>query len=251
MKPGEADDVSTRRPPERLVMVVPTYEEKDGLAALVTAYFVARPDDALLVVDDRSPDGTAAACRALMPRFPGLLERDGPRGLGHAYVAGMRWAFDHGFDVVGTMDADLSHAPAHLPAMVEALASADVVVGSRYVHGGGTRNWRRSRIALSWCANRFAARLLGLGVADATSGYRLYRAAGLARVDLGAMRSTGYSFLAELLFRLVRQGLRVVESPILFEDRRVGRSKLGLGEIPRGVWSLVRLRLGAGGAGRR
>lgn len=229
-------------------MVVPTYNESANLPELVARFFAERqrcPGLELLIVDDRSPDGTAEVCRTLAQAHAGLhlLERDGPRGLGRAYLAGLRWGLDRDYAVLGTMDADLSHDPGHLPAMIARLRDAEVVIGSRYVRDGGTVNWRLRRIVLSWLANRFAAFLLGVPVHDMTSGYRLYRAAALRRIGLDGITSTGYSFLAELLFLLYRSGAHLAESPILFVDRTLGKSKLGSREIYMGALHLLRMRL--------
>ncbi|HXO21169.1 MAG TPA: polyprenol monophosphomannose synthase [Thermoanaerobaculia bacterium] len=239
----------TAAPPEagasRVLIVIPTFNERANLADLVPRLFAAAPGVELLVVDDDSPDGTGELCRQLGGSYPRLhlLERKSERGLGRAYVAGLKWGLAAGYDVVGTMDADHSHDPAHLPALLAlAAAGADVVVGSRYVPGGGTRNWGLRRRLLSWFANRFAALLLGLGARDLTSGYRLYRADSLRTIDLDAITSTGYSFLVEVLYRLQVRGARVAESPILFVDRTSGKSKLSPREIPRGALSLLRLR---------
>jgi dolichol-phosphate mannosyltransferase len=237
----------------RLLLVVPTYDERGNLAALVERTLAALPGVEMLVVDDGSPDGTADLARALAARRPGLhlLERRGERGLGRAYVAGLERGLAAGYEVLGTMDADLSHDPAHLPAMLAKLAEADVVIGSRYVAGGGTVGWGFRRLLLSRLANRFSARLLGLAARDLTSGFRLYRAAALAALDLSEITSTGYSFLVELLYRLQASGARIAESPIVFTDRRRGRSKLSPAEIPRGAYHLLRLRLGRPAPDRR
>lgn len=234
------------RPP-RLLLVVPTYDERENLPALVERVFAALPGAEILVVDDGSPDGTADLVRELATGRPGLhlLERRGERGLGRAYVAGLARGLAAGYEVLGTMDADLSHDPAYLPAMLAQMTGgADVVIGSRYVPGGGTVNWGLHRRLLSRLANRFAGRLLGLRLRDLTSGFRLYRAPALAAIDLAAITSTGYSFLAELLYRLDAAGARIAESPIVFVDRREGRSKLSPAEIPKGAYHLLRLRLG-------
>jgi len=250
------EETAGRQP--RLLLVVPTYNERGNLAALVERTFAALPSAELLVVDDGSPDGTAGLARELAAARPGLhlLERRGERGLGRAYVAGLARGLAAGYEVVGTMDADLSHDPAYLPAMLARLAGgdgpeADVVVGSRYVPGGGTVHWGLHRRLLSRLANRFAARLLGLRLSDLTSGFRLYRAEALAAVDLAAITSTGYSFLAELLYRLDAAGARIAESPIVFVDRRQGSSKLSPVEIPKGAFHLLKLRLGRTAPERR
>jgi dolichol-phosphate mannosyltransferase len=232
------------QPFPRFLMVVPTYNERSNLADLAERFFAAPVAADLLVVDDQSPDGTAALCRELQARFPRLqlLERSGPRGLGRAYLAGLRAGLEAGYDAIGTMDGDLSHDPAYLERMVELLGQADVVIGSRYVRDGGTVNWRLRRILLSWLANRFAAGLLRVPAHDVTSGFRLYRAAALRRIALDEIRSTGYSFLVEVLYRLYRSGARIAEAPILFVDRTLGESKLGTREIYLGALQLLRMR---------
>ncbi len=228
----------------RLLMVVPTYNERANLAELAERCFAAAAPFDLLVVDDRSPDGTAELCRELQGRYPRLrlLEREGPRGLGRAYLAGIRRGLEMGYEAVGTMDGDLSHDPAYLPGMVVQLSRAEVVIGSRYVRDGGTVNWRLRRILLSWLANRFAAGLLRVPAHDVTSGFRLYRAEALRRLPFDEIESTGYSFLVELLFRLHRDGARIAEVPILFVDRTLGESKLGTREIYRGAFQLLLMR---------
>jgi dolichol-phosphate mannosyltransferase len=233
------------RAQQQLLLVVPTFNERGNLQELVELVFAALPECHLLVVDDNSPDGTADLCVELQARFPrlGLLRRSGARGLGRAYVAGLEHGLSGGFQLLGTMDADLSHDPAHLPALLSLALGHDVVIGSRYVRDGGTINWRIRRILLSWLANKFAARLLGMPVHDATSGYRLYRASALQELALDEISSTGYSFLVELLYRLHRLGCRIAESPIVFYDRTLGESKLASREIYIGALRLLRLRL--------
>lgn len=238
-----AEDLA--RAQERLLLVIPTYNERDNLEELVERVFAAAPRCHLLVVDDASPDGTAELCVELQGRFPRLLlqRRTGSRGLGRAYVAGLTQGIEQGFELLGTMDADLSHDPDHLPAMLTLALTHDVVIGSRYIRDGGTINWRIRRILLSWLANRFVAWLLRMPVHDATSGYRLYRAEVLATLGLRQITSTGYSFLVELLYRLNRQGSTIAESPIVFYDRTLGESKLATREIYVGAVRLLRLRL--------
>ena len=227
------------------LLVVPTYNERANLQDLVTRFFAAVPYCHLLVVDDDSPDGTAELCSELQRDHPGLhlLKRSGARGLGRAYIAGLRYGLERQYEVIGTMDADLSHNPDHLKAMLPLALTNDVVVGSRYIRDGGTINWRIRRIVLSWLANRFAAWLLRIPAHDMTSGYRLYRRQALEQIPFGEITSNGYSFLVELLYRLHRQGATIAESPIVFYDRTLGESKLASREIYVGAFRLIRLRL--------
>jgi len=227
------------------LLVVPTYNESSNIADLVTRFFTYVDNVHLLVVDDASPDGTAEICEGLQKSYPNLLllRRAGERGLGRAYLAGINHGLENGFEIIGTMDADLSHDPAYLPQMLTLLEKSDVVVGSRYIRDGGTINWQIRRILLSWLANKYAAKLLGIPAHDLTSGYRLYRRRTLEQLQPARVRSTGYSFLVELLYRAHKTGARIAESPIVFYDRTMGVSKLRSREIYLGALYLLRLRL--------
>ena len=226
------------------IIIVPTYNESSNIAELVGQIFSNLRDVHLLVVDDDSPDGTADIVEKLKADYATLavLRRTGERGLGRAYTAGMHHALDNGFQVIGTMDADLSHDPAYLPAMLALLARCDVVIGSRYIRDGGTVNWGLGRILLSWLANTFAAILLQIPAHDVTSGFRLYRRHALEWIRTTEVKSTGYSFLGELLYRAHRAGARIIEHPIIFHDRTLGVSKLHRREIYLGALNLLRLR---------
>lgn len=237
---------TARSPALRGLLITPTYNERDNLGELVDGFFAVEHDLDLLVVDDESPDGTADLCAELTRRYPRLhlVRRKGKRGLGRAHLAGFEYGLRHGYSVVGTMDADLSHSPAYLPAMLGCIAAgADVVIGSRYIRDGGTINWRIRRILLSWLANRFSAFLLRIPAHDVTSGFRLYRSDLLRSLGLEEVRSTGYSFLVELLYRGHLAAAQIVEVPIIFHDRRMGASKLRSREIYLGALQLLRLRL--------
>lgn len=229
---------------ERTLIVVPTFNERANIGELVEGIFARLPDAHVLVVDDDSPDGTAPFVDSLRERHPNLrlLRRTSERGLGRAYTAGIVHGLEEGFDVIGTMDADLSHDPAYLPGMRQLLHSHDVVIGSRYVAGGGTVNWGLHRRLLSWFANTFAATLLQIPAHDITSGYRLYRRRALEWIREREVKSTGYSFLGELLYRAYRGGARIAEQPIVFHDRTMGVSKLHRREIYLGAINLLRLR---------
>jgi dolichol-phosphate mannosyltransferase len=229
---------------ERTLIVVPTYNESANMTELIAKIFAHLPDADVLVVDDQSPDGTAELVDKLRDAHSRLhlLRRGGPRGLGYAYTAGIRYGLDNEFTVIGTMDADLSHDPAHLPAMFALLSKADVVIGSRYIRDGGTVNWSVYRVALSWTANKFASALLRIPAHDITSGFRLYRRSALEWLRTTEIKSTGYSFLVELLFRACRGGAKIVEQPIIFHDRINGVSKLHRREIYLGAMNLMRLK---------
>lgn len=229
----------------RLLMVIPTYNERDNIERLVGELLAQPLDLNLVVVDDGSPDGTGALVRALAAADPRvhLIARAGKLGLGTAYVAGLTWGLARGYDFVGTMDADFSHDPKYLPAMAAAAADADIVIGSRYVPDGGTVNWGVHRQLLSGGANAFARFMLGFTTRDNTAGYRLYRAAFLRGLDLHALRSNGYSFLLEFLYRCTQARARVREVPIIFVDRREGLSKISKQEIFKALATVVRLRI--------
>jgi len=211
------------------IVVLPTYNERENVVALLRAVRAAVPDADVLVVDDNSPDGTAALVEETAAEQDQikLLRRAGKQGLGSAYRQGFAVALDEGYDVVVSMDVDFSHDPAVLPELLRLIRSgADAVVGSRYVPGGATVDWPLHRRLLSRWGNRYTSFVLGLGVRDCTSGYRAYRAAALRAIDPASTTAEGYAFLTELIRRLVRRGATVVETPIVFTDRRYGVSKM-------------------------
>ncbi len=212
----------------RVVMVVPTYNEVDNLAWVVARVRAAQPGVDILVVDDNSPDGTGALADRLAAEEEAVhvLHREAKGGLGAAYLAGFRWALDREYDVVGEMDADGSHQPEQLQRLLDALAEADLVIGSRWVPGGSVVNWPLRRAALSRGGNLYVRMLLGIDVRDATAGYRLFRRSALERIDLASVRSTGYVFQTDLVTRCLRAGLVVREVPIEFIERVRGESKM-------------------------
>ena len=225
------------------IVVVPTYNEADNLAALAHRVLAAGPFD-MLIVDDNSPDGTGRIADTLARRFAprvAVIHRPGKLGLASAYVAGFRFALEHGYAWIFEMDADFSHSPTSLAALRAALDDADVVLGSRHVPGGsspGSNVWRR---ALSRAGSWYAARALGLPFADLTSGFKGFRRDAIASLDLAAIRANGYCFQIETTYRLRQAGRRIVEVPICFESRRAGRSKLDsriIAEALLLVWQL-------------
>ncbi len=209
-------------------MVVPTYDEADNLAWLVGRILASVPHADVLVVDDSSPDGTGAIADRMAADEPRIqvLHRPTKEGLGKAYLAGFRWALAHDYDVIGEIDADGSHQPEQLPRLLAALEDADLVIGSRWVPGGSVTNWAFTRELLSRGGNLYTRLLLGIHVRDATAGYRLFRRTTLEKIDLDDVSSYGYVFQADLAFRTLRAGLRVVEVPIEFVERVRGDSKM-------------------------
>jgi glycosyltransferase involved in cell wall biosynthesis len=220
-------------PARRALVVLPTYDEAENVLPLSQEILAASPDLEILVVDDGSPDGTGdlvASAGRSEPRLQ-LLQREGKQGLGTAYLAGFRYGLERGYGAIFTMDADRSHDPSCLPAMLESLEHHDMVIGSRYVADGGIENWPAHRRALSSFANFYTRLLLRLRVRDCTSGYRGYRREVLETVDPFAVRSSGYSFLYEMVWRVARSGFSIGEVPIVFRERAAGRSKIDSSEI--------------------
>lgn len=222
------------------IVILPTHDEAASVGALIPAILAAAPVR-VLVVDDGSTDGTADAAARVAAGVE-ILSRPAKLGLGEAYRAGMKRALELGADVIVTMDADGSHDPRRLPVLLHASAGADLVIGSRYTPGGGIGVWPLSRRLLSGAAQCAARRMLGPVARDMTSGFRAYRRHVLEAVPPAAVASSGYSFLIEYAVLIRRAGFSVAEVPILFEDRRAGRSKISPREILKAVGTLVRLR---------
>jgi dolichol-phosphate mannosyltransferase len=232
--------------PDRLV-IIPTYDEKENIEDVLTRVFALQPEFHVLVVDDGSPDGTAAIVKDLMARWPGrlhLMERKGKLGLGTAYIAGFKWALERNYAFIFEMDADLSHNPDDLVRLYSACAVEGVgmTVGSRYVRGGSVRDWAWHRIMISWCASLYVRTILWLGVMDTTAGFVCYRNTTLARLDLDAIKFIGYAFQIEMKYRVKRKGLRIVEVPITFIDRVKGKSKMSMNIFKEAFIGVIRMR---------
>ncbi len=235
------------RTPPRVLVVTPTYDERDNLPILARAVLALGPDFSMLVVDDASPDGTGAVADALAAEFPGRLQvihRTGRRGLGRSYVEALSQALTMDVDIVCQMDADFSHDPAYLPDLVRGLTDGgyDLVIGSRYVRGVSVVNWPLHRLVLSTFANRYVRGITGAPARDCTSGYRCWRREALARLPLRRFVSDGYAFLVEMLFEAMGAGCRIGEVPIIYVERREGQSKMSRGVIIESVfvpWRLV------------
>ena len=228
----------------RVTVIIPTYNERDNIAPLVER-LLEHDGVNVLVVDDASPDGTGAVADAVAAHHPGrveVLQRTSNRGFGRSYVDGIRHAIARRADLICQMDADFSHDPAQLPALLAAAERADVVIGSRYVAGGGVVNWKKRRQLLSRFANAYVRAITHVAARDCTSGYRCWRREALEALPLDAFVSDGYSFLVEMLFTAARQGRKIVEVPITYVERREGQSKMSRAVIFESVvmpWRLV------------
>jgi dolichol-phosphate mannosyltransferase len=235
--------------PARVWLVIPTYNEAENVGPIVRAA-AAQLDQAvpgqyrILVVDDNSPDGTGRLADGLAAELPGVevLHRPDKQGLGQAYLAGFDHALAAGAELVMEMDADFSHDPKYLPDLLAAAEHADLVLGSRYVKGGGTRNWGLLRRLISRGGGVYARAILGVKVRDLTGGFKCIRRSVLEAIDLPSLRAEGYVFQIEVTYRAIRSGFRVVEVPIVFSDRTVGSSKMSTRIALEAMWLVPRLR---------
>jgi len=218
----------SRRPIERVLVLVPTYNEHDNLPLIVERLRSSVPDADIMVLDDNSPDGTGKIADELAADDARVrvMHREGKEGLGKAYLAGFAWGLEHGYDALVEIDADGSHPPEVLPSMLAAAADADLVIGSRWVPGGKVVNWPWQRELLSRGANLYTRALLGMPVGDATAGYRVYRASALRTIGLEDIASQGYCFQVDLTWQTIQAGLKVIEVPITFVERQIGASKM-------------------------
>ena len=226
----------------RVLVIVPTYNERENLPMITGRLRAAVPDAHILIADDASPDGTGQAADALAAADDHIhvLHRPGKQGLGAAYIAGFRWGLSQGFDVLVEIDADGSHQPEELPRLLEVLAAgADLVIGSRWVPGGKVVNWPWTRELLSRGANTYARIALGIPVRDSTAGFRAYRAATLEKIGLDDVQSQGYCFQVDLTLRTIRSGLRVREVPITFVERTAGASKMSRTIVFEALWRIA------------
>ena len=225
----------------RIVVIIPTYNEAENLPVIVGRVRGAVPEADVLVVDDNSPDGTGRLADDLAETdgHVRVMHRMGKGGLGAAYLAGFAWALQEGYDVVVEMDADGSHQPEQLPRLLDALRDADLVLGSRWVAGGGVENWPKSRELLSKGGSLYARTLLGVQVRDVTGGYRAFRADTLRKLDLHDVVSQGYCFQIDLAWRALQRGLRVKEVPILFVERTAGVSKMSQKIVVEAMWRVT------------
>ncbi|HEU4643903.1 MAG TPA: polyprenol monophosphomannose synthase [Gemmatimonadaceae bacterium] len=230
---------------ERALVIVPTYNERENIPRLIEAVLAKDERLEMLIVDDGSPDGTGELVDAIAAANPRVhvLHRPSKLGLGTAYRAGFKWALEREYDYVFEMDADFSHDPNHLPAFLEAIKDADVVLGSRYNRGRVTVvNWPMTRLLLSYFANLYARFVTGLPLDDSTGGFKCFRRSVLEAIDLDAVKSNGYAFQIEMSFRAWKKGFRIAEIPIVFVDRTEGESKMSKKIVREAIWMVWRLR---------
>jgi len=230
----------------KTLIIIPTYNEFDNLRPLLQEIFSFAPAADVLIVDDNSPDGTGKLADQIHVENPqvNVLHRAGKLGLGTAYIAGFKYAVEHGYDAAFEMDADFSHDPRYLPDFLQKIENADLVIGSRYVEGGDTPNWSLLRRFISGGGNIFARFMLGIPVHDCTAGYRCYRRQVLESIELDTIESQGYAFQVELAYRVYKHGFKIVETPIIFMDRRVGKSKMSRTIFLEGFTWVIRTRFG-------
>jgi dolichol-phosphate mannosyltransferase len=236
----------SRRDMNRALVCIPTYNEADNLGPITQAVLKAEPRVDILVVDDNSPDGTGKLADELAAKEPRIrvLHREKKEGLGRAYLAAFRWALAEGYTYIIEMDADFSHDPRYLPGILDAAeAGADLVLGSRYVHGGGTVNWGVGRKIISRGGSLYARTILGVDVRDLTGGFKCFNRRVLESIGLEEVKSTGYAFQIELTYRTLKKGFTVRELPIVFEDRRVGQSKMSRKIFLEALTMVWKLRL--------
>jgi dolichol-phosphate mannosyltransferase len=229
----------------KCLVIIPTYNERENLPNIVPAVLAQGEHFSVLIVDDNSPDGTGQIADQMAAADPrvSVLHRQEKRGLGTAYVAGFEQALARGFDFVFEMDADFSHNPADLPRLLQAAQKSDVVIGSRWVPGGGAQNWSWLRICISRGGSIFARTVLRLPIADLTSGFKCFRHEVLASLNLPAVSSNGYAFQVEVNYLCSRRGYRIAEVPIVFVDRRVGKSKMSSSIVVEAMLMVIRYRL--------
>ena len=229
----------------KALVIIPTYDERENLPGLLRQIFAENLPLEVLIIDDNSPDGTGAAADQLSASEPRVhvMHRPGKMGLGSAYVAGFRYALERDYDAVFEMDADFSHNPDSLPQFLRELETADLVVGSRYLHGVTVVNWPLKRLVLSYGANVYSRIITGIPIKDLTGGFKCFRRKVLESLDLSRVRSDGYGFQIEINYKAWRKGFRIREIPILFVDRRAGESKMNRRIVWEAAWMVWRLRI--------
>jgi len=241
----DSSPIVAKKTESRVLVQLCTYNELENLKLLIPLIQEQLPDTDLIVVDDNSPDGTGEYVKSLSDDNPHihLISRVDERGLGSAVIAGFEYALSQQYDLLLTLDADLSHPPRYIPDLLALMESADVAIGSRYVAGGGVVGWNWKRKFMSWGVNTYSRWLLGLTNKDNSGNFRCYRLEKLAEIDFQRVRSTGYAFMEEILYRCHRVGCRFAETPIVFEDRTIGESKINMTEAVKALWIIFRLSI--------
>lgn len=231
---------------DRKAVIIPTYNEKENIEAIVRKVFSLEGSYNVLVIDDGSPDGTAAIVKNLQGEFPDrlfLIERTGKLGLGTAYLTGFRWCLEHGYDYIFEMDADFSHNPDDLPRLHDAASACNgVAIGSRYCDGISVVNWPLGRILMSYCASIYVKTVLGMKVHDCTAGFKCYSRRVLETINLDDVRMKGYGFQVEMKYTAWKLGFPLVEVPIIFINRRLGTSKMSGGIFGEAFWGVIKLK---------
>ncbi len=230
---------------KRTLIIIPTYNEKENIGEIIPVILEKDPSIDVLIVDDNSPDGTGKIADEMVKENSRIkvLHREKKAGLGTAYKTGFKYALENGYDHIFEMDADFSHDPKYIPLFLEAIKKADLVLGSRYISGVNVINWPMSRLLLSYYANVYTRWVTGLPVRDATGGFKCFRREVLEKIDLDRVQSEGYSFQIEMSFRAWKKGFKIKEVPIVFEDRRVGQSKMSKKIVREAIWRVWKLRI--------
>ena len=232
---------------DRKVIIIPTYNEQENIERMIRTLRGLDGDYHILVIDDGSPDGTAAIVKGLQQEFPEqlhLIERSGKLGLGTAYLTGFRWSLEHGYDYIFEMDADFSHKPADVPRLYAACAEggADLAIGSRYCNGISVINWPIGRVIMSYYASAYVRTVLRMKVYDTTAGFKCYSRKVLETIDFDRIKMRGYGFQIEMKYNAYKLGFKLVEVPIIFEDRKEGTSKMSSGIFGEAFWGVLKLR---------
>lgn len=232
---------------DRKIVIIPTYNEKENVGAIIRAVRALEDDFHILIIDDGSPDGTAAIVKGLQEEFAGslfIIEREGKQGLGTAYMTGFKWALENGYDYVFEMDADFSHKPSDLPRLYRACSEegADLAIGSRYCNGISVINWPIGRVIMSYYASTYVRTVLGMKVYDTTAGFKCYTSRVLEAIDFSRIRMRGYGFQIEMKYNAYKLGFKIKEVPIIFEDRKEGVSKMSSSIFGEAFWGVIKLR---------
>jgi len=232
------------------LVIIPTYNEKENIEKIIRKVYSLERNFDILIIEDNSPDGTAAIVKSLQKEFDGrlhIIERTGKLGLGTAYIDGFKWAIEHNYEFIFEMDADFSHNPEDLPHLHDACLNenADVAIGSRYICGVNVVNWPMGRVIMSYYASAYVRFITGMKIKDTTAGFKCYRKKVLENIDFDKIRFKGYAFQIEMKFTAWKLGYNIVEVPIIFTDRKLGSSKMSGGIFNEAVWGVIKMKFGS------